>query len=83
MTTETMTETETPAEMIAAELRAICTEEDLDREMGPDASESASLDQHRSLVQTRLGGSYQTGAWDEALGILRTEAEMRAIDAED
>lgn len=62
----------TAAQKIADELIDICTEERL-REFASDDSGNDSLEQHRSLVQIRLGGSYRSEAWDKAMDLLREQ----------
>jgi hypothetical protein len=65
-----MTTTTTPADLIATELRAIVPE-DMLAEYVADDSGCVSLDCHRSLVRTRLGGDYEDSAWAAACESLR------------
>ncbi len=79
-----MTTTTNTATMIADELEAICTTERL---ASFATSDTDDLGQHRSLVETRLGGDYDDGAWDDALEILReryvvTDEQIAALRRE-
>lgn len=64
------------AEAIARELREIVVSETIQAFIS-DASGHDSLRQYESLVRTRLGGSYDAEAWDDAMEVLR-EADVEA-----
>src|SRR5687767_4413520 len=72
------------AQAIASELEQICTKSRL---VSFAESEHDELYQHRSLVQTRLGGDYDDSAWHDALELIReshrvTDAQIRALRRE-
>lgn len=62
------------AQIIRAELVAICTARELAL-FAIDESGNRDLRMHEQLVATRLGGDYVPAAWDEAMSLLQAQAQ--------
>jgi hypothetical protein len=70
------TKTETPAVMIAVELRSIVSRETLAAYLA-DESGHDSLRSYESLIRIRLGGDYDPSAWDAAMAVLSQSKRVR------